>query len=435
MHRHVALAALLALAGCENPTTNPDDAGGPPPDTDAGDVTGTDAGGPPPPPPGGTTYYEHLRPIIVQNCVMCHQPGGIAPFSLRTYEDAYEVGERMRDMTAARIMPPFLADNSGDCQTFSNYRGLTDAEIAVFAQWVEDGLQEGDATIAPPPERELPSLGAPDLTLEMPETYDIMTGLDDDYRCFVVETGTTADTYVTGYEVHPGNTERVHHVIVYNPQTDSAAQQARDLDASEGAPGDGYACFGGPRVDAAPMVLWAPGAGATRFPRGTGVQLAAGRAQVVQVHYNNLVDRGETNDRTTIDLITASSASPAYIVPLAHTGIVLPPRMERVEQTYSQDLSVLPVPVRVHGMFPHMHTLGSELQVRLSGSSDQCLIDIPRWDFNWQLAYWFDTPVRVMPGDTTSITCTYNTMSRDDTVTWGDGTQDEMCLNFFYVTL
>ena len=109
--------------------------------------------------------------------------------------------------------------------------------------------------------------------------------------------------------------------------------------------------------------------------------------------------------------------------------------MESVSQSMTQDLSELPIPVRVHGMFPHMHTLGRQLRVDLSGSSDQCLIDIQRWDFNWQLAYWFTRPIRVMPGDAATITCTYNTMERDDTVRWGDGTQDEMCLNYFYVTL
>ncbi|MBX3270725.1 MAG: hypothetical protein KF729_10710 [Sandaracinaceae bacterium] len=431
--RLLASILVLALAGCDGGMEDPlRPDSGVPPGTDGGGGGGSDGGGPP---TGDTTYYGHVRPILVENCTMCHQPTGIAPFALQTYEEASEVGERMAEITAARIMPPFLADNSGECQTFSNHRGLTDAEIATIGRWVEQGMLEGDPSTPAPTPSELPSLGTADLTLEMPDTYAIMQGMDDDYRCFVIETGTTADTYVTGYEVHPGNTQRVHHVIVYNPTSDAAAREARNLDATEGAVGDGYQCFGGPRVDAAPMVLWAPGAGATLFPRGTGVQLAAGRAQVVQIHYNNLVRGAPTDDRTRVDLRTASSASPAYIVPLAHTGIVLPPRMASVTQTTSQSLSVLPVPVRAHGMFPHMHTLGRQLRVERTGSSDECLIDVPRWDFNWQLAYWFTRPITIQPSDTVSITCTYNTMSRDDTVRWGDGTQDEMCLNFFYLTL
>jgi len=435
----VVMAALLAIA-CDNGGSDdplrPD--AGPPEGIDSGTVVppGVDAGDVPPPPPGGTTYYEHVRPILVENCVMCHTTGGIAPFSLESYDIVFEVGERMAEVTHDRIMPPFLADTSGECNEFNNDRTLSDGEIAVIQRWVDDGKLEGDPSTPMPEAAVLPSLPSVDLTLQMPSTYDIQTTLDDDYRCFVVETGTTTDQFVTGYEVHPGNPERVHHVIVYNPQDDGAASEARDLDAADGTVGDGYPCFGGPRVTAAPMVLWAPGAGATNFPRGTGVQLAAGRAQVVQVHYNNLVDEdAPEDDLTTVDLSLRSSANQAYIVPIAHGGIVLPPRMESVTQSTTQDLSVLPVNVRAWGAFPHMHTLGRQLRVERSGSADTCMIDIPRWDFNWQLAYWYEEPITIQPGDDMTITCTYNTMERDETVRWGDGTQDEMCLNFFYVTL
>jgi len=427
-YRHALLIALLVLTGCNNDTVGP-------PTPDAGETPGTDAG-PSGPPPGGATYYEHVRPILVENCVACHTPMGVAPFALETYEQAFEVGERMAEVTEARIMPPFLADNSGECQQFSNYRGLTDQEIATIGQWVTDGLQEGDSTITAPTPPTLPTLGGGDLTIEMPATYDIRTTVDDDYRCFAVDPGVTADTYVVGYEVHPGNPQRVHHVIVYNPSNDEAAQDAVDLDAAEGTPEDGYTCYGGPGVRAAPIVLWAPGAGAMLFPRGTGVQLPAGRRLVVQVHYNNLVgDDAPEDDRTTVDLRTRSSASPAFIVPFAHGGIVLPPRMEEVVQSTTLTLDAITVPVRVHGAFPHMHTLGRQLRVEIAGSADQCLVNVPRWDFNWQLAYWFTDPVRLEPGDVGTITCTYNTMSRDETVTWGDGSLDEMCLTYFYATL
>jgi len=367
---------------------------------------------------------------------MCHTPEGIAPFSLETYEQAFEVGERMMEVTHDRIMPPFLADASGDCQTFANDRTLTDDEIAMIARWVETGMQEGDPMTPMPEAPPLLRLPRTDLTLQMPDTYNVDTSENDDYRCFVVEMDTTENTFVTGYEVMPGNTQRVHHVIVYNPVDEAAAQEARDLDTAEGGTGTGYTCFGGPRVSAPPMVLWAPGAGATTFPRGTGVQLEAGRAQVVQVHYNNLVlDGVPETDRTSIELMTSSTASQAYLVPFTHGGIELPPRMESVTQSTTQSLSMLPVPLRAWGMFPHMHTLGRQLRVELEGATNECLIDVPRWDFNWQLAYWFDNPVRVSPSDSISISCTYNTMERDETVRWGDGTQDEMCLSFVYLTL
>ena len=93
--------------------------------------------------------------------------------------------------------------------------------------------------------------------------------------------------------------------------------------------------------------------------------------------------------------------------------------------------------VRVWGVFPHMHTLGRQIRVDLNQAdgSDQCMVDVPRWDFHWQMAYWLNDPIRVTPQDAATISCTYDTTSRDTVVHFGDGTQDEMCLAFVYVTL
>jgi len=263
-----SLALVLALAGCDGSTDGPLR-------PDSGMMSLPDSGGD----VSETTYHGDLRPILAANCMTCHEEGGVAPFALETYEQAVEVAERMEEVTRDRIMPPFLADTSGECNTWSNHRGLTDDEIAVFEQWVLDGKLEGDPTTPDPERAVLPELPSVDLTLEMP-TYAIDASEDDDYRCFVVETGLTENQYVTGYDVHPGNVQRVHHVIVYNPIDADAVAAAEALDAEHGAVGDGYPCFGGPLVQAPPMVLWAPGAGATRFPRNTGVQVLAGIKQI-----------------------------------------------------------------------------------------------------------------------------------------------------------
>ncbi|MFK7991533.1 MAG: hypothetical protein AB8I08_36290 [Sandaracinaceae bacterium] len=386
---------------------------------------------------GETTYYEDVRPILVENCVMCHDEGGIAPFRLETYAQVTEVAERVREATALRIMPPFLADNSGDCQTYENHRGLTQEEIDTIGAWVDQGTLEGDATTPMPEAAVLPTLSSVDLTIEMEMDYSVLEETDDDYRCFVVDPGLTENAYVTGYDVHPGNAQRVHHVIVYNPVDEAAEQRALELDMEDGTMGDGYPCYGGAIVDAPPLVLWAPGTGATRFPRGTGIELEAGRQQIIQVHYNNLVDEGvATTDRTTIDLQTSDTALQAYLLPVLNTGLSLPPRMESVSSSRTLDLSFLPANVRIFGVMPHMHTLGRTLSVEIQRPTEtECAVDVPRWDFNWQLAYWYDDPIRISPEDSATITCTYNTMSRDETTTWGDGTQDEMCIAFVYVSL
>lgn len=382
---------------------------------------------------GPVTYYGHVRPVLAQHCNSCHGEAGIAPFTIASYTEARELGSRLVDVTASRQMPPFLADNSGSCHTYRDARWLSDAELAVFANWVAGGMLEGDPTTPPPVIEPLPTLTGDVRTLDIGTDFAPNASLTDDYRCFVVES--PGDGAVTGYEVHPGNNQIVHHVIVYEPADDAAAAEIRAHDAAEAGPG--YTCFGGARADAFPVVLWAPGGGATSFPRGTGVSVSATRPMVVQIHYNLLGGTG--TDRTRVDIQYAmGSVVPAYIAPIVNSGFRLPPRMPSVSSSDTTPLSGLPVSsLRVYGSFPHMHTLGRSLQVDLmrSAGGEECMINVPNWDFNWQLAYWYQTPIRVSSADTIRITCNWDTTDRTDVVTWGEGTQDEMCINFFYVSL
>jgi hypothetical protein len=385
------------------------------------------------PPAGEVTYYEDIRPILAENCLRCHHAGGIAPFTLATYDDVVMVSERVRDATRDRIMPPYLVDASGDCQDFRDPARLTDEEIALIAAWHEQGNPMGDPSTPEPMVTPLPTLDGTVARIDLGAEYAPDTTVDDDYRCFVVDA--PRGGYVTGYEVHPDNAAMVHHVIVYAPQDAAQGMDAVAEDTAEAGPG--YTCFGGPGVNAYPVVLWAPGAGATNFPRGTGVEMDPAVPLVIQVHYNLL--GGEGMDRTSIDMEFADTASPAYIVPLADFRFAIPPRMQSVSSSYEYSLSAvgLPVAVRVHGTFPHMHTRGTSLRVDriLADGTEACMTNVPRWDFQWQLAYWYDAPIRVQPDEALRITCTWNTMNATDTITWGEGTQDEMCLNYFYVTL
>lgn len=71
---------------------------------------------------------------------------------------------------------------------------------------------------------------------------------------------------------------------------------------------------------------------------------------------------------------------------------------------------------------------------RRQGAPDACLLDIPAWDFDWQGSYSLREPVTFEPGDVLSIECNFDNSTSDRDVTWGEGTDDEMCIGFFYTT-
>jgi hypothetical protein len=220
-------------------------------------------------------------------------------------------------------------------------------------------------------------------------------------------------------------------MILYSLETDAAQQEAEALDAAD--PELGYTCFGGPGVQGSNFLAgWVPGTHATNYPAGTGVPWKAGRKAVMQIHYNTL--DGSFPDRTTMDLeLVADVTYPAVIERIRTTDLNLPPGQDYVSAIGT--LANSSKAGRLWGIGPHMHTLGVDLSVRmLRGSDTQCLIDIPRWDFDWQRFYFYEQPVAVEPGDVFQIECGYSTLGQTQSVTWGEGTLDEMCIAFGYAT-
>jgi hypothetical protein len=377
------------------------------------------------------TWWEDVAPIVYGECVSCHQAGGIAPVELVEYEQVKDLAGILAAEVSARTMPPWPAGNSGACNTFVDARWLTETQIDTIARWAKGGAPEGDPANRPDLPGEPPGLPEVSATLDIMVDYSPSAALGDDYRCFVVDPGIDQDMYLTAYEVKPGDPRVVHHVILYAFDDESAEQQAEALDAADTEPG--YTCFGGPGVSATFAGGWAPGTPPTIYPAGTGIPLKANRKAVMQIHYNTL--NGSFADRTKMDLTLASSvAREAIITPILDASFALPP-----EQTYVETTSTMPsapIPVLVHGMYPHMHQLGKNINVSLlRGADEMCMVDVPAWDFNWQQLYLYEEPILVQPGDVLSITCGFSTLGQDKVVTWGDGTEDEMCLNYFYVTL
>lgn len=438
LHGVIGLAlASWALASCG--------AGGPSGDGDAGGDGAGDGAVEAGPLEGGAavdverpTYTEHVRPMLTRACVGCHSAGQIAPFVLDSYAAAAPRAALIAREVRARRMPPYLVDNSGACGTFRDVPRMSEAEMALLERWAAQGAPEGDPSIPAPVAPEVERLRGEVHSIDTGVSYVPRVELPDDYRCFIAEAPVAAGSYyVTGFDVRPGERRVVHHVIVYHPQNDSESARARALDAAEA--GAGYTCFGAAGVTAAAVAAWAPGGGATHFPSGLGVQLAGGRPLVIQVHYNT--QAGALPDRTAVDLeVRTSGVLPGRFAPMADPMLSLPPRTRDATAGLTVSLADRPMfsmPLRVYGVFPHMHTLGRSLRLDVlrADGSRECIVDVPRWDFHWQRLYFHERPVRLNPTDSLSIQCRYDTTGRDTTTVWGEGTADEMCVTGVFVSL
>lgn len=387
--------------------------------------------GPPVYPPAtkkqGITWYKDVLPITQVHCMGCHTPGGIAPFSLATYDDAKNVAKAMSTAVQARVMPPWTP--SPNCREFRDSRALTQDQVDTIYSWADDNAPAGNAADAPPPPPPVTGLAAVDRNLSIGSPYSPQAGVTDDYHCFVLDPTLATDQTLIGYDFVPGVRSQVHHVLVYAGSLSEA--QAKD----QATPEPGYTCYGGPGLAAPQLVAaWVPGSSATLFPADTGIPLKAGSGLVMQIHYNLL--NGSAADASSLKLQFAKTpvSRPAVITPLAQTQFSIPPGSTgyKAEKTLT-----VPSALTLWGVAPHMHTLGRHARIEsnqpLDGST--CLIDIPSWDFQWQQLYFYNTQsgIKLPAGTKITYSCTWDNPGPNP-ITWGEATTDEMCITYFYVT-
>lgn len=397
------------------------------------------------------TYHRDVKPLIDDKCMRCHSEGGISGIPFETYESTALMKELIVDAVERNIMPPWLAE--AGCEEYQDDPSLTVEEKAMLRTWMELDAPEGDPASAPPATAssalaEDVGLSRVDLELFMPEPYSPRDDVSDDYRCFLLEWPEATDKFVTGLGVVPGDTSVVHHVITYvvHPEDVAAARASDDVDE-----GPGWTCFGGPDEASAGLGGWAPGAPPREYPAGTGIRVPAGSAIILEVHYHA---RGVPAADTTSVVVKLEDSveKEAEIIPMANPlwldegGMMIPAGDPEVTHVFSIPVDTfVDRPFLIYDATPHMHRrgVGESLWVQREDGEVDCILEVPRWDFDWQLTYVLAEPKVINPGDTLGIGCTFDNSAEnqpedDDTglhdVQWGEGTGDEMCLGFYYVT-
>ncbi len=415
------------------------------------------------------TWHADVKPIIEARCANCHTKDGIGPFDFTTYAGAKAVAGPIKAQSKSRAMPPWSA------APVRHYRfnpRLTDAQIDTIVRWADGGAPEGDsgasATALPDVS---PKLSRADEKLTMPVEYTPQQE-PDDYRCFLLKWPRKDKAFVTGFAAIPGNKLVVHHVAAFlfnpDPKTDFI-KEFQKLDDKEKGPG--YTCFGGPTGDSGMLVptiqqlaQWVPGARGTDFPAGTGLEVQPGALIVLQIHYNTAA-AGPQPDKTAIELkIDTKVDHPAAYAPFLNiswpvdpSSMLIPKGKALVEHSHTEDprgffkqfVGDLDTSkgFDIHSVLLHMHELGESALVTIEHKDGTAttLLDIPRYDFDWQRVYWFDKPVRFKDGDKMKVVCRWDNSEANQPVyggkqkasadvTWGEGTHQEMCVANLYIS-
>jgi hypothetical protein len=165
------------------------------------------------PSPTDVTFHKDIEPILQRSCQNCHNPTGVAPMSLVTYEETapyaglieYKTGLRDR----AGAMPPWYVEKDIGIQDYKNDPSLTDDELQKISMWARGGVPKGSLADAPAPLEFSAggfwSAGEPDLIIKT-EDITVLGGAPDWWGDIPhVPTGLTEDRYVKSVEIREIN--------------------------------------------------------------------------------------------------------------------------------------------------------------------------------------------------------------------------------------
>ncbi|MEO7317828.1 MAG: redoxin family protein [Chthoniobacteraceae bacterium] len=368
------------------------------------------------------TYHNRISRVVQANCLECHRAGGLAPFPLETHEQVVAKAGMIKKMVDRRLMPPWFAaaPAAGTHSLWKNDRALAARDKADFLAWLNAGKPEGEVQDAPLA-RTFPSdwvIGQPDAVVQIPNPIAVKAEGTMNYINVTVQTSFGEDRWVRGYEVLPTAREVVHHVLIFVQKPGQGRFEGEDDERT------GF------------FAAYVPGNNHIVYPDGFAKLLPANTKVRFQIHYTP--NGTATQDQVKLGLLFAKEP-PKHIVRVA--GIVdhrisIPPGAAHHPET-----GTIPVPmdVKILALNPHMHVRGSAFryEVSLPDGSLRTLLEVPRYDFNWQVSCRYAEPPTIPRGSTIRATGWFDNSANNPanpdptkTVRWGLQTSEEMMIGY-----
>jgi len=426
---------------------------------------------------------------------------GAAHWTLRTAGDAANISDGIGAVVAAKYMPPWPASNLSVPFTHSRALDqATIDKLLSWARSggpldvpASTPIRPTQGPVGPPPRT--------DVVLRMPQAYAGSLSVPNDYRCFVLDPHFTKPTYVTGFQVIPDHRAEIHHVQIFHIDASQAAagRQISGADGKPGwscygtvnLPSTQRHAFRsserrvpGFSGQAGLFAGWVPGQDAVVFPKDSGVLFEPGDALAFQVHYH--YDTTPVPDSSTVEFQTAPGTEklrpidiinpiapveipcmPGTKAPLcdrnaalaedAHlygpVGASVEPALlalcgktaDQLAATFRDGVAsstcdyTVPESGTIVSVFGHEHTLGKSFRLTLDPgtSSQRILLDIPTWNFNWQMNYGLAHPIHVNAGEMIEMSCSWDrALDSNRTpkyIVFAEGTEDEMCFSTYSI--
>ena len=381
-------------------------------------------------------YATSVAPILIEQCQMCHRENGIAPWAMSNYQIVQGFAPAIKEAIESKRMPPGQI-NPIYRDDIINHRTLSHTEIETLIAWIDAGTPvEGDSdpltkTVYSPSAW---AHGEPDMIIEVPPQEIPAVGTLGPnaipYRYTKVDLGLTEDKWLRGSEFLPSEPTVMHHML----NTVSIQGERTNL---LGAAGESQE-----DLNYASVSAYVPGGTPDFYDENTGGLLRAGSVVNLQLHYTP--DGTARTDQARIGLYfhdegvvpeERMAGGCACIFPDTWTPI--PPFDPNFVQTAEIQLQQ---DINLHTFLPHMHFRGKSMKATAyypDGTWEE-LIDIPKYEYAWQLSYTWKEPKYIPKGTRLFVegafdNSTENKMNPDPSreVPWGQMSEDEMFFGAF----
>ncbi|MBI3650096.1 MAG: cytochrome c [Acidobacteria bacterium] len=367
-------------------------------------------------------FNKEVVRILARSCLSCHRPGGIAPFSLATYDEARPWAKAIKEEMLERRMPVWhVVKGYGE---FRNAPRLTQREIELLVNWVEGGAPRGE-------EKDYPStpvytddwaLGKPDAVLALSQEQKVAADTDE-VRTFSLPTNFKEERWLRALDVRPTNGAVVLSATLYMERTSSSSAAATAA-VTNAAPSDSGLAF----------ATWMPGQQVIALPDGVARLIPAYSRLVVKIHYRG---NGEAaTDRSAVGLYFAKTPPRKVVrdVAITDAAAVIPagPTAHPLKASFTITEDSEAIAIRP---FENSLMISFQASAFLPDGSERVLIWSRGNKYDWQPTYYFKSGVRLPKGTHIEVTAYFDNSDDNQNnphdpakaLRWSEITHEPLC--------
>jgi len=369
-------------------------------------------------------YATDVAPIIIENCVACHNQGGVGPFAFDSYVMVLGWSPMIREVLMNKRMPPMQVDP--DIGHSDNARYLPTKELQTLVHWIDAGAPRGLSATDPlenfePANEDRWVLGEPDYIVSA-KSHDVPPTGVLDYVYDRADLPFVEDKWLRAVEYKAGDSSVLHHLVTFvtAPDEDFWGKERDEI-----------------YTERRFVESYSPGkVNAKIFEKGTGVFIPKGSSLSMQFHY--VTNGRRTTDSSRIGLYFSEEQNlRERLVQVVSSRFVLPPNEPNFEL---QADFVFKSPVVLTGVRAKMNYRGKRMKFSIEEADGiiKDIFSIPAYNYGWQPHYKLNEPLVLEAGTKIYVRGALdNSISNptnpdpDKEVTFGLNSWDEMFTGYF----